>query len=186
LHRRLLESTFGCCGHQRVCENPVLNSVPRLRRSHGRPGQAGSFGLIPQPLPGWADVWRPALQAPTKTQSLVCSDFASGVLTHKPLHPLPWRIGQRKEPRGQRACVRTVRLLGSFPVTDHGCPTSRSFFARCGIPQLPTYSFQPASGYRSRSVVSHISQKTSEIWGTRDSWQLQSLDRRFSHTLFSP
>jgi hypothetical protein len=47
-----------------------------------------------------------------------------------------------------------------------GCPISRSFFARCGIPPLPIYILRLSRDCQSRSVVSHISQKTSEIWGT--------------------
>ena len=56
----------------------------------------------------------------------------------------------------------------SIPNTA-GCPASRSFFARCGIPQLlPRCFSQPARKSTGKSVVSHISQKTSEMWGTRD------------------
>ncbi len=49
-----------------------------------------------------------------------------------------------------------------------GCPTSRSFFARCGIPQLPTRNLSiHLKGLGVKTVVSHISRKTSEMWGTR-------------------
>ena len=55
-------------------------------------------------------------------------------------------------------------------VTKSGCPTSRSFFARCGIPlHLPSDSRFIRCTKRSTSVVSHISRKTSEMWGTRTS-----------------
>jgi hypothetical protein len=51
---------------------------------------------------------------------------------------------------------------------DHGqgCPTSRSFFARCGS---NVFRLELLIGVRSfgvRPLESHISQKTSEIWGT--------------------
>ena len=53
-------------------------------------------------------------------------------------------------------------------LTKAGCPTSRSFFARCGIPlHLPSNSRVIRFTERSTSVVSHISRKTSEMWGTR-------------------
>src|ERR1700722_13883404 len=47
-----------------------------------------------------------------------------------------------------------------------GCPISRSFFARCGIPRTSIGSPQRAKECRSAAVVSHTSRKTSEIWGT--------------------
>ena len=59
-------------------------------------------------------------------------------------------------------------------LTRAGCPTSRWFFARCGIPlHLPSNSPSNSQvircSVRSTSVVSHISRKTSEMWGTRPS-----------------
>src|ERR1700693_2835300 len=61
--------------------------------------------------------------------------------------------------------------------TNAGCPISRSFFARCGIPMRSTRTHLAHYQHlRFRSVVSHISRKTSEIWGTRD-----LLPSRFSH-----
>ena len=55
-------------------------------------------------------------------------------------------------------------------LTRAGCPTSRWFFARCGIPlHLPSNSQVIRCSVRSTSVVSHISRKTSEMWGTRPS-----------------
>src|ERR1700733_1520242 len=51
-----------------------------------------------------------------------------------------------------------------------GCPISRSFFARCGIPRRFHSDFRFIRyASRSTSVVSHISRKTSEIWGTHRS-----------------
>src|SRR5882757_10488446 len=61
-------------------------------------------------------------------------------------------------------------------LADSGCPISRSFFARCGIPQILTVRLQGPRKLRScneRAVESHISRKTSEIWGTRDRWSGQ-------------
>jgi hypothetical protein len=53
-----------------------------------------------------------------------------------------------------------------IPARDPGCPTSRSFFARCGIPRTSTFHWE-SKACGSRAVVSHISRKTSEMWGTR-------------------
>jgi hypothetical protein len=47
-----------------------------------------------------------------------------------------------------------------------GCPISRSFFARCGIPRVLTCLPLSPKNCRLSAVVSHISRKTSEIWGT--------------------
>ena len=61
---------------------------------------------------------------------------------------------------------KNVTQAGSL--TKAGCPTSRSFFARCGIPlHLSSNSRVFRCTERSTSVVSHISRKTSEMWGTR-------------------
>ena len=70
-------------------------------------------------------------------------------------------------------------LTGIRPLSKHlpgflslqqndGCPTSRSFFARCGIPRILTLCVdREVKSFGSRTVVSHISRKASEIWGTR-------------------
>jgi hypothetical protein len=52
--------------------------------------------------------------------------------------------------------------------TDPGRPISCSFFARCGIRLRSTRRHSAHYQHlRSRSVVSHISRKTSEIWPTQ-------------------
>jgi hypothetical protein len=53
------------------------------------------------------------------------------------------------------------------PQQNYGCPTSRSFFARCGIPRRSTGRFSALPARNMKVCVSHISRKTSEIWGTR-------------------
>src|ERR1700677_1051037 len=57
-----------------------------------------------------------------------------------------------------------VQLLSQQRIV--GCPISRSFFARCGRPRTSIGSSWRVEECRSAAVVSHISQKTSEIWGT--------------------
>jgi hypothetical protein len=57
---------------------------------------------------------------------------------------------------------------GYCSLANEGCPTSRSFFARCGIP--PTQIGEcigRIESQKERAAVSHISQKTSEMWATR-------------------
>jgi hypothetical protein len=50
-----------------------------------------------------------------------------------------------------------------------GAPYLAPFLARCGIPLRSTRKHSDLDQHlRSRSVVSHISAKTSEIWGTPD------------------
>jgi hypothetical protein len=44
------------------------------------------------------------------------------------------------------------------------------------------YDGQRVESYEDRAVVSHISRKTSEIWGTQDLWS----GRRLKGTGFSP
>jgi hypothetical protein len=73
--------------------------------------------------------------------------------------------------------VRTRRSK-SVPTTKLGCPISRSFFARCGILRLPIFIIQPSRGCQSRSVASHISRKTSEMWGTPRYAARWNFDRR--------
>src|SRR5271170_5393081 len=66
-----------------------------------------------------------------------------------------------------------------------GCPTSRSFFARCGIPLRYTRQFSdPIGKRRLRFVVSHISRKTSEMWGTHRFFGQERLALKL-HLLFS-
>jgi hypothetical protein len=64
-----------------------------------------------------------------------------------------------------------VKCLPEKPLHSHakdGCPISRSFFARCGIPLMLTAKrVGRIESQRERAVVSHISRKASEIWGTR-------------------
>src|ERR1700689_1254033 len=57
------------------------------------------------------------------------------------------------------------RLLPS-PFSSDNCRVPRSFSARCGIPQISTLEF-PGHTRTSdpAAVASHISRKTSEIWG---------------------
>jgi hypothetical protein len=62
-----------------------------------------------------------------------------------------------------------------------GCPTSRSFFARCGIPRLPIYILRLSRDCQSRSAVSHISRKTSESGAPFDSWHHEILRPVGSH-----
>jgi hypothetical protein len=45
--------------------------VPHLRRSHGRPGQAGSFSIDAPALPGWAMFGCTALRAFTRLRFLI-------------------------------------------------------------------------------------------------------------------
>src|ERR1700722_18823716 len=67
--------------------------------------------------------------------------------------------------------IFSSQLGRSGSLTKDGCPISRSFFARCGIPLLfPSDSRFIRCTERSTSVESHISRKTSEIWGTRPLW----------------
>jgi hypothetical protein len=53
---------------------------------------------------------------------------------------------------------------------------SRSFLASCGIPRTSTF-FLACENHWFRAVVSHISRKTSEIWGTRDSLTVEKLKK---------
>ena len=48
-------------------------------------------------------------------------------------------------------------------------------FARCGIPLLLTGSGSGYEGWKLTFVVSHISRKTSEMWGTRHLWQVRKV-----------
>jgi hypothetical protein len=58
-------------------------------------------------------------------------------------------------------------VLDSSSQQTHGFPIARWFFARCGMPPIQTGSYRFAMGNSgSGFVVSHISRKTSEIWGT--------------------
>src|ERR1700678_2736121 len=78
-----------------------------------------------------------------------------------------------------RLTVRYVTLVGisdgqnllqhrgsaSRSLTKDGWPTSRSFFARCGIPlTLTAQCFGWIESQRERTVVSHIPRNTSEMW----------------------
>ena len=75
--------------------------------------------------------------------------------------------------------MNTARA-NSGSVTKAGCPTSRSFFARCGIPlHLPSVSRFIRYTQWSTSVVSHISRKTSEMWGTRPASENQGSESLF-------
>jgi hypothetical protein len=61
--------------------------------------------------------------------------------------------------------ARTPKVDSRSPTRD-GCPTSRSFFARCGIPRFfPSDSRFTRWTERSASLLFHISRKTSEIAG---------------------
>src|SRR5580704_12511447 len=54
------------------------------------------------------------------------------------------RAGQRCVQSGQIVIVflgRITQWVGSLLATNFGCPLSRSFFARCGIPQRYTGEF---------------------------------------------
>ena len=80
----------------------------------------------------------------------------------------------RQEVAELRAQVEKVLRLsgvspGRCPATNAGCPTSRSFFARCGIPLLSPRRTPAQSINKFRVDIrhSHISRKTSEMWGTR-------------------
>ncbi len=63
-----------------------------------------------------------------------------------------------------------------LPSNKAGCPISRSFFARCGIPQISMLLGPKADNLG--AVVAHISQKTSEIWGTRPPLALYEKEHR--------
>jgi hypothetical protein len=97
------------------------------------------------------------------------SDIALTIVAAAPLGSSPCN----KPTCGRCWSLKLNRKRGSFsselPVrTNLGCPTSRSFFARCGIPLRSTRKHSAHYQHlRFRSVVSHISQKTSEMWGTR-------------------
>ena len=71
-------------------------------------------------------------------------------------------------------CPTVFSINGELPqspsllTTNDGCPTSRSFFARCGISRIETLSVDSEpNAFGLSAVVSHISRKTSEMWGTR-------------------
>ncbi len=91
-----------------------------------------------------------------------------------PSDSLPTLLSQTEEPSNSDVGQAEPQTYGTLPristllATNPGCPTSRSFFARCGI-LLPSTRKHSAHDQhlRSRSVVSHISRKTSEMWGTR-------------------
>ena len=61
---------------------------------------------------------------------------------------------------------RTISVgpLGSVPTKDDGCPTSRSFFARCGIPQLSTNPLPrltiKAQGIKQDTLTTHTTHTT--------------------------
>src|ERR1700734_2536428 len=62
------------------------------------------------------------------------------------------------------------RRANSGSLTKAGCPISRSFFARCGLPPMLTgRCIGEIESQREGAVVSHISRKKSEIWGTQPS-----------------
>src|ERR1700691_4829404 len=80
--------------------------------------------------------------------------------------------------RGSIAQIQMLKTLSHMQLSPKGkcctcslnppCPISRSFFARCGIPPMLTAKcVGRIESQRERAVVSHISRKTSEIWGTR-------------------
>jgi hypothetical protein len=56
------------------------------------------------------------------------SCFVSGHDSSRAVHS-PNRVGLQP--------LRENQVFRSVLTTDRGCPTSRSFFARCGIPQIP-------------------------------------------------
>ena len=66
-----------------------------------------------------------------------------------------------------RLSVEVTRFWGSTPATVAGCPTSRSFFARCGIPQASPSSLL---GRHNSVGVPHVrtSVRGPKRWATPD------------------
>ena len=52
-------------------------------------------------------------------------------------------------------------------------PHTRSYFARCGIPQILTFLRIEQKTFGLSAVESHISRKTSEMWGTHRPWLIE-------------
>jgi hypothetical protein len=77
-----------------------------------------------------------------------------------------WNLVQSLRGHGLKSLRENPRVQFLSRPRMKGCPISRSFFARYGIPRLPIYILRLSRNCRSRSAVSHISRKTSEIWGT--------------------
>ena len=69
--------------------------------------------------------------------------------------------------------------MGSIPAPIAGCPTSRSFFARCGIPQALLSSLSRAPQLRTGAPCSH--QRT---WAENDGRSPSTAFRSGPHHLF--
>ena len=98
----------------------VGERVAHLRRSHGRPGQAGSTSIVSPALTGWADVWyRPLRQAQGRLSGPK-RWFSSAVLSRRERMRL-WLPALK---RVIRAETLSGALKRSFPRINAGAPTA--------------------------------------------------------------
>ena len=76
-------------------------------------------------------------------------------------------LGPPSRPAGTRRVWRLPCLVASISATEHGCPTSRSFFARCRIPphldpQACDFGSRATSGFEIRGIP-HLAKNEREV-----------------------
>jgi hypothetical protein len=117
----------------------VGERVPRLRRSHGTPGQAGASSIANTALPGWADVWRTALRALNDYQiphSVLPSQIASAnvVVTVKQTgKELIWTTLKVNRPRSTSSGQALRDWFPCFPAIVYPSAGSALHFRANGI-----------------------------------------------------